>query len=83
MTVAEYLTATGGTIAGTPHIPGLPTAIVLGSTMRDLFACHALMGLLASPELCGDFAERSYALADAMLAERRKVVRDEEAPAAE
>ena len=42
-----------------------------GMLLRDFFAAHALTGLLLSCE-SGDFAQRAYALADAMLGERLK-----------
>jgi len=46
-----------------------------GMTLRDYFAAKALAGMLADPKLMGrpqEFAERSYALADAMILERAK-----------
>ena len=43
--------------------------------LRDYFAAKALAGMLADSEVKAtreDFAERSYALADAMILERAK-----------
>jgi len=43
--------------------------------LRDYFAAKALAGMLADSEVLGtreEFAERSYALADAMILERAK-----------
>lgn len=45
-----------------------------GMTLRDYFAGKALEGMLADSEVRGtpkEFAERSYALADAMLEARK------------
>ena len=42
-----------------------------GMFLRDYFAAAALTGLLASAE-SGDFARRAYAIADDMLAVRKK-----------
>ena len=46
-----------------------------GLSMRDYFAAKALAGMLADSEVKAtreDFAERSYAMADAMILERAK-----------
>ena len=46
-----------------------------GMSLRDYFAAKALAGMLADSELKTtreDFAERSYAMADAMILERAK-----------
>lgn len=46
-----------------------------GMLLRDYFAAAALTGLIASSE-SGDFAERAYAIADDMLAKRRRPAPD-------
>ncbi len=60
---------------------GKPTGQDLGLTMRDWFAGQAISGLLASRRSGTDvpvngvsmsYTEASYAIADAMLAERVK-----------
>lgn len=59
--------------------PAFPVAYgggrIEGMTLRDYFAAKALAGMLADSEVMAtreDFAERSYALADAMILERAK-----------
>lgn len=45
------------------------------ATLRDYFAAHAMMGLIANPKNSGtvtEIAECAYAVADAMLKARRK-----------
>ena len=45
-----------------------------GMTMRDYFAAKAMAALLSDSELTGspaEFAQRSYAMADAMLEARK------------
>jgi len=53
-----------------------PTKLYYGGmSLRDYFAAKALAGMLADSEVKAtreDFAERSYALADAMILERAK-----------
>lgn len=48
--------------------------VIEGMTLRDYFAAAALSGLMANPnDKTGlDMVERSFQLADAMLAEREK-----------
>lgn len=46
-----------------------------GMTLRDFFAAKAMQGLLADSELkasMDEFAERAYAVADAMLKARQQ-----------
>lgn len=81
MTVAEYLTATGGLVTppGVPAVSGLPTATMLGMTMRDHFAVAALNGILANmsveePLSKEELARCAYSAADAMLAERKRII---------
>lgn len=50
-------------------------ALSHGMTLLDYFAAEALNGLLSDSELKGsptEFASRSWAMADAMLAERQR-----------
>ena len=54
---------------------GFPTEEMSGMTLRDYFAAQALTGMLADSNVQGSpktFAERSYALADAMLEARQQ-----------
>jgi len=54
---------------------GTSRASANGMSLRDYFAAKALAGMLADSEVKAtreDFAERSYALADAMILERNK-----------
>jgi len=56
------------------------TPVLTAPDLRDMFAAHALTGLLAglpanklvSPGVCRQVSLDAYALADAMLAEREK-----------
>lgn len=62
---------------GGPAFPSLETDTCLplfGMSLRDYFAGQALVGILANgdAESCPDAAKGSYAIADAMLAERFK-----------
>ncbi len=45
-----------------------------GMTLRDYFAAKAMQGLMADSRICAkpeEFAQRSYAMADAMLKARQ------------
>ena len=66
----------GEIITGGPAYPAKTSAgIYLGMTLRDHFAGLAMQGLLSDSKvqaIPAEFAQMSYAVADAMLAERMK-----------
>jgi len=74
-TVLEYVNATGGQVQPALRADSndIPTALRLGLTVRDYFAGQALAGMLAndSGQTPEDDAVAAYAVADAMIAERR------------
>jgi hypothetical protein len=50
-------------------------AMIDDATLRDMFAAHALSGLMAAPDYDGsprDAAKLSYQLADAMMVARKR-----------
>lgn len=67
----------GGPAFPTKDHPDIHDDYCHGMTLRDWFAGQALAGLLADPTLghgdtCGEWADRAYKFADAMLAARAK-----------
>ena len=73
----------GPTPLGSKLAPLGPTGILQGMSLslRDLFAAHVAASLAARIDTTDAIAERSYALADALMRERARRTEQEEAAA--